>query len=204
MRNFLTIRTPLARQRSLISWIAAGLLLIAAVTGVRAAGQGKAEKVFDYDIVPLPSLLTFAAANKIPVSGIGVPDPMLPPKPGDRVTYAIALHDQSGLREWLIDLSEVELSAAHRAAPPPGTRTVYSAIGGRYPIASAWAEENVRIAGPFYDKDSRQDGTPRTAHDLRGNSPIDCRIAKKSRNLPDPQASGGKSSHCGLSPAICA
>jgi len=142
MRNFLAI-----------------LLLIAAVTGVRAADQGNAGKVFDYDIVPLPSLLTFAAANQIPVSGIGVPDPAVPPKPGDRVTYAIALHDQSGLREWLIDLSEVELSAAHRAAPPPGTRTVYSAIGGRYPIASAWAEENVRIAGPFYDKDSKPDGT---------------------------------------------
>ncbi len=159
MRNFLTIPAPLARQRSLISRAAAALLLIVAATEIRAADQGKSAKGFDYNIVPLPGLLAFADANKIPVSGIGIPDPVVAPRPGDRVTFAVALHDQSGLREWLIDLSEVELSATHRAAPPPGARTVYSSTGAKYLIGSVWAEENVRIVGPFYDKAPDQNGT---------------------------------------------
>ena len=135
-----------------LSLVLPALLWAGAIAAARASDSGPPAKAVDPDVPPFANLLAFAEARKIPVSGVSVPSPRSAARPGDRLTYFLSLHDHSGVHQWLIDLSEAALSATQLATPPPAIQMVYSSIGGKYAIPSAWAAENVRIAGPFGDQ----------------------------------------------------
>lgn len=100
-------------------------------------------------IEPLPELVSFAAAGRIPLRGIdlGKPGPSLEPQ--QNVTLLITLMKDETLQQWLIQLSPDVLTENERARRIPPSPLIHTSTGRSMSYAFAHAALRLELVGPF-------------------------------------------------------
>lgn len=103
-------------------------------------------------ITPFPSLVAFASARQIPLSGIALSDKAPPSHPGDTVTLLFTLYRDGRSRQWLVQVTEDDLTAAERAKPSPEA-VIHTSTGQTFNYAHSPAALRVSFTGPFAASD---------------------------------------------------
>ncbi|HVS52281.1 MAG TPA: hypothetical protein VHD62_07990 [Opitutaceae bacterium] len=117
-------------------------------------------------VAPLPAVVAFAAAQKIPLEKIDLAAARVnEPAPGDSVTALVTLDESGRQRQWLIQLTAVKLSPTEQRdierAKSKLTIEMFTSIGTDVRINSAPYPIEARTIGPF---SSEQPATAASSH----------------------------------------
>jgi hypothetical protein len=106
-------------------------------------------------IPPLPALVRHATRTEIPLEGIhSAPTPSTG-NIGDTVVALVSLSEGARVRQWLLQLTVVELTAEETALPPPQTQTWHTSIGSKISFEGARTAVALRLIGPAQGGDRR-------------------------------------------------
>lgn len=146
------------------------LIRLAAVLSCAAlhAGELPATSASAY-MPPLPAVVAFAAAQKIPLDQLELSNPgTTEARRGDCVTALVTLYEGEHYRQWIIQLTTVKLTAAEQRdiekAKSRDELTMFSSVGNTLRINSVPYALEARTIGPFYgDQSATPSKSPKPA-----------------------------------------
>jgi hypothetical protein len=107
---------------------------------------------------PLPVVVAAAARNGLALAGI---DPAVEGagalKPGDQVTALVSWRKGEELKQWVVEMTGVDLNAPEQQRPPFRTSTFYTNTGTQIELRGTRAVLAVRVLGPFDSRNLERD-----------------------------------------------
>ncbi|MES2693184.1 MAG: hypothetical protein V4773_06900 [Verrucomicrobiota bacterium] len=124
--------------------------------GAVASGANAAEKKAEppsavASATPLPAVVALAAREKIPLEGIdAVPAERTTARVGDSIVSLVTMVEGNKIsRQWVLQVTAVEMTAEEQAMKPPGVETMYASTGAVSRFESTRQALALRLIGPF-------------------------------------------------------
>lgn len=127
-----------------------GLALIATV-GLRAQAAERRPLTPDplTDVAPVPSLVAFATAHRIPLTGIDLAEAGAAPRTDDQVTLLVTLVNGAVSQQWLACLTSDALTEKESRLKPPDAAVIHTSTGLALRYTTTRAAVRIKFIGPF-------------------------------------------------------
>ena len=127
-------------------------------------------------LAPLPAVSAFAAVQKIPVERVEVGPEGTAPVAGDSITALLSLFENDHYRQWLLQLTTLELTTAERGAKPPRPTVTYTSAGTEVRYGGARLALELRLVGPFRDDAPASPANPPAITDKHARSLVNAQL----------------------------
>ena len=106
------------------------------------------------NVAPIPSLVAFATAHQIPLTGIDLAEAGAAPRKDDQVTMLVTLVNGADSQQWLACVAADALTEKESRREPPADAIIHTSTGLALRYATTRAAVRIKFIGPFNSNSS--------------------------------------------------